>query len=225
MEKCIVNGIESKDSVYRDVNYWNQYYDNHPVPIGNGESQFARDMMPYMESKKNLIELGCGNGRDSLFFASKGIHVTGIDISKNAINMLNKVNTYEGTRFLCEDFSGESDIFCVQYDYCYSRFTLHAINEIQEQNTLRNAWNALKKEGLFFIEARSINDDIYGKGKCIGKHSYIYNDHFRRFIDKEELVEKLINLGFKIIYEEENTGFALYKDQNPRLVRVVAKKI
>ncbi len=216
--------IESKDSVYRDVDYWNQYYKNHPAVIGNGESQFARDMMLYLESKKTLIEFGCGNGRDSLFFASKGISVTGIDISENAIHMLNEANIYVGTRFLCEDFSGESVIFRVQHDYCYSRFTLHAITEIQEQYALRNAWSTLKEGGMFFIEARSINDDIYGKGKCIGKHSYIYNGHFRRFIDKKELVEKLLNLGFKIIYEEEDTGFALYNGQNPRLVRVVAKK-
>lgn len=217
------------DSAYRDTDYWNQYYCHHPVAMNNEESAFARMALQYMEVGKSLIEFGCGNGRDSLFFASSGIHVTGIDVSSNAINMLNKVINgspdMKSTKFLCEDFSGECVLFQIQHDYCYSRFTLHAITEEQQQRVLKNAWSTLVTGGIFFIEVRSIHDDIYGKGKCVGRHAYIFDSHFRRFIDKEELIFELKQLGFEILYEAEGRGFAPYKDQDPVLIRIVAKKM
>lgn len=79
--------------------------------------------------------------------------------------------------------------------------------------------------GMLFIEVRSIHDDIYGKGECVGKHAYIFDSHFRRFIDKEELIFALTQLGFEILYEAESRGFAPYKDQDPVLIRIVAKKM
>lgn len=213
-----------RDSVYRDTDYWNRYYNVYRA-TDMAESRFAQMALKYMEPGKTLIEFGCGNGRDSLFFASKGLQVIGLDVSENAINMLNKqTDIYLGTRFLCEDFSGESVIFQIQHDYCYSRFTLHAITEEQERRALTNAWNTLVKGGKIFIEARSIHDDIYGKGECVGKHSYVYNEHFRRFIDKEELKNVLKEIGFGIIYEAEGTGFAPYNGQDPVLIRIVAEK-
>lgn len=115
---------QQADSAYRDTDYWNSYYRDHPVAISNEESAFARMALQYMEAGKSLIEFGCGNGRDSLFFASSGIQVTGIDVSSNAINMLNDTissrSDMKSTKFLCEDFSGECVLFQIQHDYCYS---------------------------------------------------------------------------------------------------------
>lgn len=42
------------------------------------------------ESSNTILEIGIGNGRDSIFFAQKGNIVTGIDIVPGAIEMANK---------------------------------------------------------------------------------------------------------------------------------------
>lgn len=225
VEKIVEYVLPVRDSVYRDVRYWNQYYSkNSAMPLGN-ESKFARDILPKISDKgTSLIEFGCGNGRDSLFFAEKGLDVTGVDASGNAIEMLKERNTFPNARFLCEDFTGESVIFKVQHDYCYCRFTLHAIAEMQEQYALRNARDTLKTGGMLFIEARSIKDDICGLGKCIGENSYIYNDHFRRFIDKDKLVNNLESGGFGIASEQEGRGFAPYGEEDPVVIRIIARK-
>lgn len=227
---CIKNYVlRQTDSAYRDTDYWNSYYHRHPVAISNEESAFARMALQYMEAGKSLIEFGCGNGRDALFFAAHGIHVTGIDVSENAINMLNQTisdrSDMKTAKFLCEDFTGECVLFQIQHDYCYSRFTLHAITEEQQQRALKNAKSTMMTGGLLFIEARSIHDDIYGKGECAGRHAYIFDSHFRRFIDKEELISDIRQLGFEVLYEAEDRGFAPYKDQDPVLIRIIAKKV
>ena len=207
----------------RDVDYWNHFYDQKPKI--EEPSLFAREVARIMKPSKNVLELGCGNGRDSLYFATQGMNVTAIDASNYAVEMLQEQHRDEGNIcFICDDFVCSSTIFVGQYDYCYSRFTLHAINEQQESEVIQNVYNVLKEGGKFFIETRSIHDDIYRKGKKVGKRSYIYNGHFRRFIVKTELEKKLKNVGFQLEYSEEQRNFAPFGDSNPPIIRIIASR-
>lgn len=232
VKEC-VNRIQNisykeKKKYNKDIGYWNFYY-RQKVAILNECSSFAREMLNRIEKKdihrKYLLDLGCGNGRDSIFFASKGIHVIGIDSSDVAIDMLEcAYESDDNLEFICDDFVTANVLFQREYDYCYSRFTLHAINESQEDILLKNVYNALKKGGLFMIEARTIHDGIYGMGELVEKNAYIYNDHYRRFIDPKELVRKSKKLGFLIIYNEENIGFSKTATEDPMLLRLILKK-
>lgn len=206
----------------RDTDYWNRFYQNtHDIDV---PSPFAVAIGEKLLPEKNLLELGCGNGRDSIYFNNLGLNVTAIDASDCAISMLQKKYQNGNLCFICDDFVCSPTIFAGQYDYCYSRFSIHAINEEQESEVLKNVYKVLKDGGKLFIEVRSVNDEIYGKGKKVGRNSYIYEGHFRRFIVKEELEEKMINAGFIIEYAEENKNFAPFGNTNPPIIRLIARK-
>lgn len=211
----------------RDEKYWDKYYasklsDNHAALT---PSLFACEMFDkYMKTGKSLIELGCGNGRDSLFFMANGLSVTGIDASSVAIKELNRRELPDHCTFVCDDFVNVETIYQIQYDYCYSRFTLHAINEQQESKILSKVYHMLPASGYLFIEARSIHDGKYGLGQMVEKNAYIYDGHYRRFIDLDELVQKLQNIGFRVIESEESDQFAPQKGENSVCLRVVAQK-
>lgn len=211
----------------RDEDYWNNYYADRAAHFKSMDepSLFACDMMQkYMESGKNLIELGCGNGRDSLYFAQNGLNVTGIDASQVAIDNLQKKNSLENCVFICDDFVSAESIYQIQYDYCYSRFTLHAINEQQETQVLKKAYEMLKQGGYFFIEARSVHDGKYGMGKEVEKNAYIFDGHYRRFINLPELVKKLADIGFIVSEQEESAQFAPHTCENAVCIRVVSRR-
>lgn len=225
VKECVNRILEYKvnyaASFDRDTAYWNLFYASNPEI--EHPSLFAEYVYDYLEEGKTLLELGCGNGRDSIYFSEK-VDVTAIDASDKAIADLNEVyGEKAGLRFLCDDFVCTSALFQRQYDYCYSRFTIHAINEEQEINVISNVRHALKNNGLFFIEVRSVNDELYGKGKPVGKNAYIYNGHYRRFIVLDELKDHLVKSGFKIIYAKEARDFAPFGDSNPPIIRIVAK--
>lgn len=222
VEQILRIQIQFSSDFNRDVEYWNQFYKGSP----NIEhpSLFARSIIGMTEKNRNLLELGCGNGRDSLFFAQNGLNVTAIDASDAAIEKLQEKNTYGNACFICDDFVCSPTIFAGQFDYCYSRFSLHAINVEQESELIRNVYGALKENGKFFIEVRSINDDIYGLGEQISDNTFIFEGHFRRFIVKGELEDKLKEAGFHIIYSEEKRGFAPFGDSDPPIIRVIAQK-
>jgi len=213
----------NKSGYDRDVGYWNMFYAGKPEI--EEPSNFAQSVLSAMEPGRNLIELGCGNGRDSIYFYKNGLHVTAIDASDQAIDSLQReYGRKQDIRFICDDFVCSAALQKEGYDYCYSRFTLHAITWEQEAAMLQNVYQTLRTGGKFFIEVRSVNDEIYGKGENVGKNCYIYNGHFRRFIVMDELVNSLEKKDFVILYAEENTGFAPFGDSDPPVIRVIAYK-
>lgn len=208
----------------RDTGYWNEYYkktaQNELRP-----SRFAEDITGYLKEDGTLLEFGCGNGRDSLFFRHLGLSVTGIDASDYTIHHLQKTHAQEGLIFKCDDFTSPQLVLTQEYDYVYARFVLHAIDEIQERTFLKNANKALIEKGLLFIEVRTVNDDIYGLGEQVGRHAFIYNNHYRRFVEKEELAARIDAAGgFVIRYMEEKRGFAPAGGEDPVILRVILEK-
>lgn len=205
-----------------DYQYWNNYYNKDEAP--KEPSQFAKDILSYLEENKKLIELGCGNGRDAVYFSQNGVHVVAIDQSELSIYNLQKNKSNNRIKFIADDFIKTDMLKESEHDYVYSRFTMHSITEEEEDVVLNRVYSTLKKEGMLLIEVRSVKDDIYGLGREVAKNTYIYNEHCRRFIVIEELIDKLESIGFEIIFANEGKDYAKYKDENPIVIRIIAKK-
>lgn len=201
--------------------YWNQYY--HNKLCSTEPSPFARYVSTLVEPGRAMVELGCGNGRDAVYFAGLGVRVRAIDLSAAAIEML-RGQKVENAEFLCGDFINTDAHTPECYDYVYSRFTIHSINHNQEQLLIQTMYRALKPGGKFFIEVRGIHDPLFGKGEALERNAFFYDNHYRRFIVLGELMESLVKHGFLVEYAEERTGFAPYGNDDPPVIRLVAVK-
>ncbi len=199
--------------------YWESYYAKHRNP--KESSLFAQFVQPFLKPGKKLVELGCGNGRDSIFFSNLGVEVLGLDQCPDEMTHLNKNYGTNNLKFECADFTSFKDSSSV--DFAYSRFTLHAIDLESEKNTLNNIYQQLIDSGLFFIEVRSTFDPWYGKGEKVAEHAFI-SDHYRRFIDLDEFILRCEKIGFKVIYKIISTGLAPHKDEDPKVIRVILQK-
>ena len=204
--------------------FWNNFYKNF---IYRKESNFANFVSKkYLKNKKNLLEIGCGNGRDSFFF-SKKLNVVAIDKSHEAIKQNLEIllnHEKRSINFKKLDAVSKKIFLLGKFDYVYARFFLHTINSASEKKILNNINKLLKKGGLMFLEFRTINDPLYKKGKKISKYERI-TDHYRRFIDSKKFIsQKIIKQNFTINYFLEKKGLAKYKNENPSICRLVLKK-
>ena len=170
-----------------------------------------------------MVELGCGNGRDAVFFAAQGLDITALDMSQEAVSQLQS-RGIANAEFLCGDFVNSDVHQPGSYDYAYSRFTLHSINRNQEQVLLNNLFRGLRPGGKLFIEVRGVNDPLFGKGRQVERNAYFYDNHYRRFIVLDELTDSLEQRGFRVEYAQERTGFAPYGNDDPPVIRVVAAR-
>ena len=65
-------------------NHWDSFYNKNYLDKESSFSKFIYKRLKHF-NLKNIIDVGCGNGRDSLYFYKKGFDVTGIDLSDIAI--------------------------------------------------------------------------------------------------------------------------------------------
>ena len=217
-----MDNIAQQFSFSSDNDYWNAFYEQKRESISQ-ESLFSHFVHKYIESDRTLVDLGCGNGRDSIFFNTLGLNVIGIDGSSTAINLLQDKQN-DTLSFILGNFTNDSRIFNSSIDYYYSRFTLHAINETDEDILLSNISKNLKQNGYFFLEVRSIHDEKFGKGIPAGKNTFILDGHHRRFLEISELKSKLEKLDFSINFAEEEKGFAPFSNENSPIIRIIAQK-
>lgn len=199
-----------------DEKYWNEFY------IQNSELSDPSSFAMYVYEKyinnglvdSKLIELGCGNGRDSLFFASKKVSVEAIDYSKETISKLKKLDA-NSINFENKNFAEINEY--KDFNFVYSRFTFHSIDDETEKNTLDLLYNVLSDNGLFMLEARTTKDESLNKVFGI--------NHYRRYLDFTKTCEKIELLGFKIIEKIESQDLSPYKGENPYLLRIIAEKV
>ena len=201
-----------------DIEFWEGFYSNHEGV--NEPSNFAQYIIEKYNPVGSVLELGCGNGRDSVFFAKNKLQVTGIDQCNSAISTLKNMQIPNAI-FHVGDFTNLP--LNEKYKNVYSRFTLHSVNEADASRTMQWVYNVLENDGLFMIEVRSVNDELYGVGESVGKDAWV-TDHYRRFLRLDEITEELKGLGFKIDLQVEGRGYAPYQGSDPLIIRVVCRK-
>lgn len=206
--------------------YWDRFYAK-PHPELREPSGFARFCAALLPVDASVFELGCGTGRDALFFARNGFAVTACDQSTTAIEQLSAfVSSNDGwpipPRFFVRRFEDLDDD--AAHDVIYSRFTLHAVDATTASQTLRWAHRNLRPGGRLFIEARTVKDARYGTGEACGPDAFLQDGHYRRFVRAEQLAAELAEIGFDLAQLTEGNGMATFGSDDPVVVRAVASR-
>lgn len=198
--------------------YWDSVYTSGSSDnvIVNTPSTFALWCSKFIRFGDKLIDLGCGNGRDSAFFG-KVCHVTSIDKSFEAINNIKLLHPEIET--IVGDLGDIANLVDTKFDVAYSRFSLHAIDE--EQQGVLLDWVSSNCK-LFCLETRSIHDPRYGIGKWVGKDAFV-DTHYRRFTSITELVEEMYKRGMSVVHSEEDYHSAIYNCDRAVVNRIVVR--
>ena len=204
------------------IHYWDEYYQKDNAP--SFPSPFAEYVASKLNTKQNILEIGCGNGRDSKYFSSKGHHVTGLDRSAEAIELCkNLYSSDEPIEFFYGTITDLAKTNKKKFDLIYSRFVIHAMSLNEELEMLKMSYKLLKKNGQLFIECRSTNDPLSQKGEILSHTERVFG-HYRRFIILEEFKLRLVKTGFEVVEAIENIGLAKFGEENPMVIRVQAIK-
>ena len=178
-------------------NYWIEFYKkNNLIQNPSDFCLFVCDN--YNLKNKNILELCCGNGRDSYYLSQNCTQITALD---KAIKIKEAKNLKSLQMDIVDFYENNNQV----YDTTYCRFGLHSVSEDIEDVILKNSIE-------IYFEFRSDKDDSY------------LNDHYRRKINGNNFVKKIIDLGFELLYYKESKDLAIYKEQNPVIIRIIARR-
>lgn len=209
-----------------EAEYWSSFYENHEFKTGSTFFEFISEMP---ELPQTIIDIGCGEGRDSLAFARVGKRVLGLDRSDVGIEGATEKAISEGVNDsldfgVCDVADGPELTRAIEHarekagggNVCfYMRFFLHSIPE-ETQDILLATISAQAQSGdVFAVEFRTDKDK---------DHSRVFGDtHYRRYQNASDFSNQLQTVyGWGIEFETESRGLSPYKDEDPTLYRAVA---
>ena len=196
---------------------WND--ENSQLPPNN----FAIRAYKLIKSKhKTLLDLGCGTGRDSLYFANKGLIVTAADWSQNGLEQLQKLaekRKVANLEVIQQDIS-KLTFKPNSFDVIYAHLSLHYFDNKTTSEIFNKLHSVLKRDGLLFVKCKSTDDMLYGQGRKIEENMYERENHIHHFFDKEYMTALLAK--FQII--EVRRSSSVYHRYKSSFIEAIAKK-
>ena len=138
-----------------------------------------KKLKPFIQGKKTLLDLGCGNGRNTLLF--KHMDVTGIDFSPSAIK---KAKLYGHGKFEVRSVFNLKG----KFDVIIDSGLFHHLRAIQHKKYLDNIKKTLNPDGIYYLAVFSRKSNA--KYFAPKKRNWIIKRHFCRFFDKKD-IEKI----------------------------------
>jgi len=133
-------------------NKYEQYYQAGRDVCGRPFPEFLNFFEDYKQKQANVLDLGCGQGRDALFIARKGHVVVGVDLSPTGIKQMVEDAQKEGlavTGIVANivDFVPEG-----QYDVILFDRILHMLDSDEQRTAvLVTSCNNLRPNGHILI--------------------------------------------------------------------------
>jgi|SRR5690554_659117 len=152
---------------------------------------------------KNVLIPGIGYGRNAKIFRDSGMTVTGIEISKTAIELARKhfgndLPIYHGS---VTEMPFDNKL----YDgiYCYA--LIHLLNKKEREKLIRDCYNQLADNGLMVFTTVTKEAEIYGRGMRVDKDRFeLFGGVKMFFYDKEAIQEEFGNAGLFEVEEVDD---------------------
>lgn len=207
--------------------YWEQFYKDFSIKEDSSFCKYVKSKIP---RNMQIIDLGCGTGRDTLSFSREGYSTMGVDRSFEAIKKNNDcINvSNKNISFVVLDISEKEKLYDILKKeknrakanrnklLIYTRFFLHSINKENEDILLETLYRTLSSGDIFAAEFRTIEDENSSK---------VYDNHYRRYIDSDTLLDELqTKYSFKVVDYLKGTGFSIFNGEDPYLARFIVEK-
>jgi ubiquinone/menaquinone biosynthesis C-methylase UbiE len=214
-----------QNKLNQQSNYWEANFTEKPMMFGLAPSVAALAALKRFEEEniKEIVELGAGLGRDTIFFAKNKIKIEALDYSSTAIKIIEKKavekNFSELVSTRCFDVRDklpfkDNSIKGIFSHMLYCMALTYSDIEKLNNEILR----ILKPGGINIYTVRHINDADYKKGIHRGEDMYENDGFIINFFSKKK-VNNLLK-GFKNLsitkFEEGSFPRKLFLVQNKK---------
>lgn len=190
-------------SLYKEI--WNECHKNF---IKNRENivhdRWLEDFSEIIEkSSKPIIDLGCGNGHNTLYLIKNGKQTISCDYSDFAIEKLKEnIPETEAVLFdMTDNFPFEDN----SVEIIIADLSLHYFSKEVTEKIIREIQRVLVPNGHLIFRVNSINDIDNGamQGEKLEEHFYFVKNMTKRFFSKEDIKEFFSEWEIKYLNEEK----------------------
>lgn len=193
-----------KDALDAQRHHWQKTFIQKPEMFGSQPSQPAQAAAELFarEGRNHILELGGGQGRDTLYFAGAGFRIQVLDYSDNAVETVTEkarqLDLSGSVTALRHDVRAPLPFDDESFDACYSHMLYcMALTTSELEFLSAEVRRVLRPCGLHIYTVRHTGDSDYGTGIHRGEDMYENNGFIVHYFSKEK-VERLAQ-GYKIL--------------------------
>ncbi len=198
------------------------------ISLGKEPIQAIKDFVRWLRKEKDvelkgkkILDLGCGNGKNSIYIAEQGLEneIVGIEYSETAIEYGKKLaqEKKEKATFVYQSMSEPLPFPPEHFDITLDATSSNSLNESERKVYLFETFRTMKTCGYFFIRTLCKDGDDHAK-KLIKlspgkeKDTYIMPDFglTERVFSREDFISTYSPL-FTIHYLEKETHYTKFK--------------
>ena len=142
----------------------------------------------FLEKKvRDILIPGIGYGRNAKIFVDNAINVTGIEISKTAIDLARQnglnINIYHGS---VTDMPFDDKL----YDgiFCYA--LIHLLNDNERAKFIKDCYDQLEPNGYMIFTAISKEAPMFGMGKQLGEDYFEIMEGMKMFFYDSDSIKQ-----------------------------------
>tara|TARA_Y100000590_G_C15648936_1_gene988004 strand:- start:13 stop:606 length:594 start_codon:yes stop_codon:yes gene_type:complete len=168
------------------INQTIDYYNNNSESFYNNTvnmdlTELYKNFLQKIPDKGTILDLGCGSGRDSLYFLDKGYIVTSIDASKEMVRLSTELTGQETHCLRIEDIKFENE-----FNGIWACASLLHIDEISTKDVIINLAKALKIDGVLYASYKYGNSTHTNGDRFFNNYDEI---SFKKIIDEIDELE------------------------------------
>lgn len=186
-------------------------------------SIFAEQVVSFLPSGGSLLDLGAGQGQDSIYFAQGGYSVTCTDIEQSALDKAKLKADGLPIEFLQVDATKSLPFENESFDVVYAHLSLHYFDDATTRAAFKDIYRVLKPGGIFAFFVNSTSDPEYGTGERLEEDFYFVEDKAKRYMSVESARD--FAKDFEVILADNNGE--TYKDIDKgvhNLIRFIGRK-
>ncbi len=172
--------------------HWEDNFSRKPEMFGLEPSLSAKKALKLFKKKnlKNVLELGAGLGRDSIYFAINSIKLKALDYSSSAIEIINqKIDRNDLSKLISTklfDVRKKLPFKDNSFEACYSHMLYCMAMTNKELEYLNDEiYRILKPNGINIYTVRHVEDGDFKKGIHRGENLYENDGFIVHFFSKE----------------------------------------
>ncbi len=148
---------------------------------------------------KDILVPGLGYGRNAKVFIDNGINVTGIEISKTAIDLARQ-NGFDSSIFHGSVTDMPFDNKLYDGIFCYA--LIHLLNIREREKFIKDCYNQLKPNGYMIFTTVSKKAPMFGKGKQLDEDYFEIMEGVKMFFyDSDSIKQEFGKYGLVEVSE------------------------
>ncbi|RMF61324.1 MAG: class I SAM-dependent methyltransferase [Calditrichaeota bacterium] len=201
---------------------WAESYDQCDNPTRDLDHRVIQQL-PIELSGKEVIEVGCGTGKNTVWFAEKAKTVVAMDFSHEMLQRAMEKVSDERVTFLQHDIAYPWPLPSESGDFISINLVLEHLRDID--SVLKEAYRVLREGGYLYIsELHPAKHKRGTQARFIDPVSYQMVNIESFYHDEEEFLSVGKKVGFRPIKVQDWYDDDAPKDAPPRLLSILFQK-